>query len=965
MVTQNAEGIPRVAIPSRQCGVSIGFALAGQSICCLLVTSYISLYFSAQSGVKALGQSRSACDVGVKSCFDTAGETGTLLQLAKINDGIDGFVHEINYIMSAPSFAIQAARTWMRSVTEEGLELTPADLLACPANGETSRIREALKHAYVLITQDRPGLSDYSFWFAAGGAEGKIVNYLFLSAFPEPIKTFTSGDARHVVSEADLLFTFGPIRSSLRDFDCSQPCHTPTPTLSCESRTNFSSLIGRSMKDWISSVKHGTPGWAPVETTSYRLSITAYYTESNATDEQGQPARLGTGNDTAGFGCRAGVSVDSLSRIAHETAVKQTNGSRLYVVQQNPWNRTDEILIAVSHGVPYTLSVSSVNASLWERSTLSPANSTDPLLRLHARYVHASFASFAAYAEGRASVARAKDSWHADTPSPHGCDYWVVARNYVLGDDSEGGHPLILTAVLLVPIEEALADLQKTLGVARVAIDEDLNFVGAELRSEQERTLFMLIGAVVVCIGLAYASAALIARPIQVLSQRMQNVATLQLDTGRERTAKTSIFLEVRAMQQTFAEVVKSLREVTPYLPHTLWECHPATQNVKDPRAVANAARVTATLHTSELTQPTPTPDETGLCSSFVTEFSQDTLSGTQTSLTAAADLNVQPPSVERQRSHVPDRAIPLHTAQSLHGKTTVVVLCMRLSGLQQWVAAEKTLSKVVELVSCWVEHVEDVVSRGGGTILGASLSDGQISAVWGFGGRQAGSMSLSSAVDAALSLEKTHGPLRCNSAVSTGMAVTGNLGSGKTRFPAVIGPHLSDNYKLLLVAEALRCSLVTRHMQEGLEAYNCVPVDFVYLTATRSINGRPHFPNVKPTMVYQILSKLDARLEWMYALREKHDRYRPIFEAYKQYARENYRDARRLAEEIANDESAKLHTQARRLLSLIVDSPGFGPPAYAFDDQPSITSVTTVSSGSRRNPLSPASRPRPWPPKP
>eukprot|EP01065_Artemidia_motanka_P011641 TRINITY_DN16311_c0_g1_i1.p1 TRINITY_DN16311_c0_g1~~TRINITY_DN16311_c0_g1_i1.p1 ORF type:complete len:1229 (+),score=229.61 TRINITY_DN16311_c0_g1_i1:83-3688(+) len=951
--------------------VSVRWALSAGGIGMLLLSVSVALVLSTVAGMLAIEQTNTACDQGLASCFTSGETNSAKLGDGLLQSGITAARERINSFLGRPTFVVETMHRMLSAVDISAgsphkaanwrflQTLSYQMLREASRDGvqelQTAVVRSGTHITYSLHLEDLSTVnrSDLSIYWSMQINDAHVLNLVQQQAVAvgDPVAVWQE-DAAASFNETMLLgvrcteacgaWATGVVTavvngtphvsvngSASRTFarvvkDVGGRLGTPDASGQVMPRTEgwgsycdlgrplssngalpsgpcvFQDMlstesVGRGYLGWATSIRTGQLGWSPLESKGSLMALAAY--RSGYADVTNQTYTFTT----------CGADVVKLSLLCHEITGQFPDDAKLYVVETNPWTKTEGVLVASSHGTAYGVSDSGT------RVIINVTQSSDPVIATHGRHILSEYGTFSHFDNDTSQVPQ----WTYE-----GRVY--LTKMVAVQDQTNGSvHQLLLHATVLVPKDTMFAGLDQATAAVKRDIDFERTKVDDELRLRIMWMIGVVAGCFVVLVTVCLMFAGSIARPIQTLAAQMDEVAAMRLDGVY--TPTPSGLEEVRRMEEAFKTTVEALREYRKFLPaYVLDEERPPDDSEEDrddddeKPAGSGSTRMSLSAVFSgdgsgasgnqfvretsggsgqrnsgnSLVSPSPGPiahcpqtpvricDEStdtgtrnrGSASnlsqaSHVSSFTKDPRMSIDSRRGSLGRVSM---AVEGRKRRPTLTALerPGAFATGLNYRRGVAFLGIQLRDFEIHAAPSgpsrpSGIYGVTESVCAWVDRIEAAVKSRKGMLFSSALGEGEVCAVWGFMGRRGGA--VESAVDVGLDLvnpEKFGSDdllLRCppHCGVVDKPAMTGNLGGTRTLSgPVIVGDHRADTLRMLRFAKEL--SLIEdQHHPPGVivhqessrtlleQLFDVVPVDVVYLQQVTSIGDMQTYPPI------------------------------------------------------------------------------------------------------------------------
>eukprot|EP00756_Hemistasia_phaeocysticola_P002762 Hpha_TRINITY_DN11873_c0_g2::TRINITY_DN11873_c0_g2_i1::g.1913::m.1913 len=606
--------------PSR-CGMSVRWALSLGGIAMLLTSVSIATTLSLYAGYTALAQTNDACDRGLAKCFDSGAESAQVLgkylllgTASRVHGVIDEYWARPTRVLDAnlgsmqafgmnindPVVSVEAHRT-MATIALTTLVANERDGLQ-----EVQLVKGCCFPNYAQVTYsntyqdpDNPDLFWVAFFENVSAPHVLVPEATPLkigdtvAVWPDPwnpsdgdpnivgitgktcaeicgnwVKgraTGTTSDGRWLVSvdgEPSRTYNrvykfdegyFGSVNArgwvddqSASGHRCDLTAFGRTGT--CPVLNLRGSVLGRDYLSWLPRIAmEGQQKWAPLDQKFGRLLSLSAFAGNFSLDEPGATYLMSM----------VSVNIVQLTEICRNITDNLPMGSRVYVVQTDPWDGTQGIMIAASHGLSYRLS--DPNDTLSNRIPMNATESNDPVIAAHASHI------FSEYGNWSAPELNSEDLLNFDYASVL---YLTKLQKIESGGNIANDSRLLQHIALLVPrngvygfIDSATAATQEDIENEREATEESLE-VRIIWMCAVVGSCFMIL--TVICVIFA----GHISRPIQDLAEQMFLVGKMRVEEVDQIIPdQPSRLTEISVMQIAFSETVKQLTEYKKFLP--------------------------------------------------------------------------------------------------------------------------------------------------------------------------------------------------------------------------------------------------------------------------------------------------------------------------------------------------------------------------------------------------------------
>eukprot|EP01059_Diplonema_ambulator_P008817 TRINITY_DN18572_c0_g1_i1.p1 TRINITY_DN18572_c0_g1~~TRINITY_DN18572_c0_g1_i1.p1 ORF type:complete len:883 (+),score=73.50 TRINITY_DN18572_c0_g1_i1:61-2709(+) len=851
--------------PRRGVQASMKVVLTLYSILLVVVTGVMAAVTAISSGKSALTDSQRACDTGLEQCFDVGKKETSDLGRLLMTEVVTGFQTAVEQKLKVPlsllciehhmadasglgrgNFTLDEHihDTLIRKLTlsfleaEQDVGTLEVEVRSVDATTNQSTWYLMTPGYYVPPAERQINLESFLGLELLDGNWGNISQGQLYAA----IVNHTTG---HIITlppedTPPCSATFVEISNWEASSGAARFSQCKAPLSSFKS-----AMTGRGTSGYLPYLKYDSIGWAPVEAKGELISLSAYYAWiEEPTEVYGM---------SSGYWFTVGVSLDDLSDVAKAALKSLPKESRIYVVERDPWTKKMGSLVAVSHGNPYLVKNTS-NAVTYH--IIPPSSATDSVISAHGAFMEG-FSDDAYFLNQTDHPVIS--NWTMD-----GRVWWLLTKMMRLSSLSE--HPLVLTMVVLLDSDIALQEVTESFNNVSRQITTERNQVSNQSEENITYLWMSLVGMLVVLGLLAYCCSYRIAAGITGLATEMEAVSMLELD---HIVLKPSLLTEVNLMQKSFEAMTDQLKIYKMYLPKMLMG-QPLGEAEYEPSEASRDSKETGSSEVYNRNNPSA-PSRGDIASQPATPAEKEESGGSSHTPTPTKKN-----ALSRRRSLGnflrDDKVISPPTG--MVKRKSLVVMTVRLCHLHDWLALLAEEAKTIENVSAtigdWVALVEKFVTCHKGTILTTCLGDGELTAIWGYTTREF--TGLTTAVDAALNITSKHYNVANSSSLDTFAAITdapgwaGSLGSGQTKSPAIVGPHIKENQGILSAAFRYKTPIVTGS-RNGLEAYEVVPIDCCFLHNLVSVNGVRH-GSAKSIMIYSILKRAETEgAEWMYNL--------------------------------------------------------------------------------------------------
>eukprot|EP01062_Namystynia_karyoxenos_P071527 TRINITY_DN670_c0_g1_i1.p1 TRINITY_DN670_c0_g1~~TRINITY_DN670_c0_g1_i1.p1 ORF type:complete len:1027 (+),score=176.82 TRINITY_DN670_c0_g1_i1:120-3200(+) len=319
-----------------------------------------------------------------------------------------------------------------------------------------------------------------------------------------------------------------------------------------EQRTNVAELQTISHRSFTNAITGGPLDeanqlhWSPANTVSRQISTYIYFPIAHP-DGLALFPRAGP---RVGYGFLE-VRNEHITRQLRKMKIP-TAGSRLYSVERHPWTNVTETMTGASHGKTEELRINPAD-NTWEARPLPVLNSSEPVIREHARWALAHAGGYAALAD------RSAREWK----SSQNVMYWALT-----GEVADG-HGLVWYLSLVVPQGEVLGTINSATEEIRTHISR--NNADVDERAELNFTVMMIVvcTAAVILMIAGVCLAVHISQPLLSLEEEMEQVAGMKLEAVNEQRPLSRLS-EIGNMQRSFLQMVNNLREYRSYMPQSV-----------------------------------------------------------------------------------------------------------------------------------------------------------------------------------------------------------------------------------------------------------------------------------------------------------------------------------------------------------------------------------------------------------
>eukprot|EP01062_Namystynia_karyoxenos_P049982 TRINITY_DN3858_c0_g2_i2.p1 TRINITY_DN3858_c0_g2~~TRINITY_DN3858_c0_g2_i2.p1 ORF type:complete len:963 (+),score=209.68 TRINITY_DN3858_c0_g2_i2:76-2889(+) len=226
---------------------------------------------------------------------------------------------------------------------------------------------------------------------------------------------------------------------------------------------------------------------------------------------------------------------------------RPTPGSRLYSVERNPWTNVTQTITGASHGNSWNMQKE--DNGVWTARPVSVYDSTDTVIREHARWVNSS-GGYMAMADSQAR------EWRG----PQAVLYWALTGE--IHDD----YGLSWYLCLVVPQGEVLGTINRATAEIRSRIKAKNDEVDRDGRRDFTVMMITIAVSALLLIVVGVSLAVYISQPLKVLDREMSQVAAMRLEEVDEQGGLSALS-EISSMQASFLQMVRNLREYRSYMP--------------------------------------------------------------------------------------------------------------------------------------------------------------------------------------------------------------------------------------------------------------------------------------------------------------------------------------------------------------------------------------------------------------